>query len=129
MRTVMNNPIGWFEIYVDDMERAIKFYQEIFGVTLDRLNDPTGSNTEMWAFPSNFESYGATGALVKMDGFPAGANSTLVYYSCEDCAVEESRTERAGGKVVQTKTSIGEYGYCTTIQDTEGNTIGLHSEK
>ena len=68
----MNNPIGWFEIYVDDIERAKIFYQKIFDVSLEKLNDPTDSNTEMWSFPSDFEKYGATGALVKMEGFLAG---------------------------------------------------------
>lgn len=125
----MNNPIGWFEIYVDDMDRAKRFYQSILDVNLEKLDDPTDSNTEMWSFPSDFEKYGSSGALVKMDGFSAGGNSTLVYFSCEDCAVEESRVEAAGGKIEQTKTSIGEHGCCSLAIDTEGNMFGLHSEK
>ena len=62
-----------------------------------------------------------------MEGFPAGGNSTLVYFSCEDCAVEESRVESAGGKIQQPKMSIGEYGFITIANDTEGNMFGLHS--
>ncbi len=125
----MKNPIGWFEIYVNDMERAKNFYQSIFDITLEKLGDPTGSNVNMWSFPADFEQYGASGALVKVDDIPAGGNSTLVYFSCEDCAVEEARIENAGGKVQRSKMSLGEYGFCTLAVDTEGNMFGLHSEK
>ena len=125
----MNNPIGWFEIYVDDIERAKIFYQSIFGVNLEKLSDPTESNIEMWSFPSDFEKHGAAGALVEMEGFSAGGTSTIVYFSCEDCAIEEAKVESAGGRVEQSKMSIGEYGFCTLAADTEGNMIGLHSQK
>lgn len=121
------NPVGWFEIYVDDMARAKAFYETVLGVTLDNLLDPTDSGVEMWSFPSSMEDYGASGALVKFDGMPAGGNSTLVYFSCDDCATEEARVEAAGGKVQRPKTSIGQYGFCTLAADTEGNLFGLHS--
>jgi len=123
----MSNPIGWFEIYVDDVARAKQFYQTVIGVSLEKLGDPTNSGIEMWAFPSDQEKYGATGALVKMAGVQAGGNSTMVYFSCEDCAIEEARVESAGGKIQQAKMSIGEYGFCTMAIDTEGNMFGLHS--
>ena len=41
---------------------------------------------------------GASGALVKMEDFPSGGNSTLVYFSCADCAVEEARIVAFMGK-------------------------------
>ncbi len=122
-----NNPAAWFEIYVDEMKRAKKFYESVLAISLEKLNDPTDSGIEMWSFPSNMEKYGATGALVKMDGFAAGGNSTLVYFSCDDCAIEESRVEGAGGKIQKTKMSIGEYGFISIAIDTEGNMFGLHS--
>jgi len=124
----MNNPVGWFEIYVNDIDRAISFYQSVFEVTLEKLGDPTDENVQMWAFPSNYEEYGASGALIKADGCPAGGNSTVVYFSCADCSVEESRVEAAGGQIQRSKMSIGDYGFCTMAVDTEGNTFGLHSE-
>lgn len=123
-----NNPVGWFEIYVDDMGRAKQFYETVFGVSLEVLSDPTEDGVEMHAFPSDMENYGASGALVKLEGFPAGGNSTLVYFSCADCAVEESRVEQAGGGVDRSKMSIGEYGFITLARDTEGNMFGLHSQ-
>ncbi|MBL4832308.1 MAG: VOC family protein [Aliivibrio sp.] len=126
---MQGNPIGWFEIYVDDMERAKKFYQALLDVTLEKLESPTKMEIEMWAFPSNMESYGATGALVKMDKVKAGGNSTLVYFSCDDCAVEESRAATNGGTVQVPKMAIGEHGFISVVEDTEGNMIGLHSMK
>ena len=54
--------------------------------------------------------------------FPAGRNSVLVYFSCEDCANEESRVVGAGGKIQKEKFSIGQYGFISLVYDTEGNT-------
>jgi uncharacterized protein len=121
----MKNPAGWFEIYVQDMERAKKFYEAVFQVTLQRLEAP--AELEMWSFPSDRTAYGAGGALVKMSGVSSGGNSTLVYFSCDDCAVEQERVTGAGGKVQKPKFSIGQYGFISIVLDSEGNMIGLHS--
>ncbi len=73
------------------------------------------------------DKVGVLGALVKMDGVSSGDCSTLVYFSCVDCAVEGPRAVKAGGSMQQTKMSIGEYGFFFLIIDTDGDTIGLHS--
>ena len=122
------NPVGWFEIYVDDMERAKAFYQSVFDLTLDPLQDPIGSGVEMWAFPADMEQYGASGALVKMEGVAAGGTGTRVYFASDDCAIEESRVEAAGGRVESAKMAIGMHGFISIIIDTEGNMFGLHSQ-
>jgi predicted enzyme related to lactoylglutathione lyase len=122
--TQMSNPVGWFEIYVDDMARARQFYEAVLGVALQPLE---GAGPDMLAFPSNMEHYGVGGALVHMDGFKAGGNSTLVYFSCKDCAVEEGRVAAAGGRIQKPKMSIGQYGHISLVMDTEGNMLGLHS--
>jgi predicted enzyme related to lactoylglutathione lyase len=119
-----NNPVGWFEIYVQDLERAKKFYETVFQLKLQKLNSP---GMEMWAFPMEMERWGAGGSLVRMDGYASGGNSTLVYFSCADCAQEESRVTGAGGRIQRGKMSIGEYGFISLVFDTEGNMIGLHS--
>ena len=125
------NTVGWFEIYVDDMGRAKRFYEGVFQTELSQLKNPgTAENDiEMWAFEGDMKSYGANGALVKMSGMPSGHNSVLVYFSCEDCAIEEARVAEFGGKVERSKFSIGEYGFIAIASDSEGNTIGLHSLK
>jgi predicted enzyme related to lactoylglutathione lyase len=122
------NPVGWFEIYVQDMERAKAFYEAVFQGKLERLASPTpAAGLEMWAFPMSHEGYGAAGALAKMEGGPSGGNTTLVYFKCEDCAVEAARAAEHGGRVVKEKMSIGQYGFIALVSDTEGTMIGLHS--
>jgi hypothetical protein len=117
------NPVGWFEIYVQDMQRARSFYESIFDVKLERLNP----EVDMLVFPGSQERYGAPGALVSMPGVNSGGNSVLVYFACADCAIEAERAQAAGGKVHKPKCAIGEYGHIALVVDTEGNMIGLHS--
>jgi uncharacterized protein len=106
------HPFGWIEIYVQDMPRATAFYEAVFKTKLSPLPDPAGQIT-MMAFSMTQEDLpGASGALVKMDGFASGGNSVIPYFSCGDCAVEASRVE---------------YGHVALAVDTEGNVIGLHS--
>lgn len=90
---------------------------------------PPFPGIELWAFPVEENGCGASGALIKMEGGPSGGNSTLVYFTCEDCAVEEARVGKAGGHVEETKMSIGEYGFIALVRDPDGNMIGLHSMK
>lgn len=123
------NPVVWFEIYVDDMERATKFYEAVLGITLEQMSDPTDMSVQMKMFPGDIDARGTNGSLVKMEGMKAGGSNVIIYFGCEDCAVEESRVEAAGGKICQAKMPIGEFGFCSLVSDTEGNTIGLHSMK
>jgi hypothetical protein len=125
-RTMGRNPVGWFEIYVQDMERAKKFYETVFQVKLERLNSP---GIEMWGFPQSMERSGTSGSLVRMPGVPSGGNSTLVYFSCADCATEAGRVVKAGGGIDRAKMSIGPYGFIALAFDTEGNMFGLHSNQ
>ncbi|MDB6108659.1 MAG: hypothetical protein JWR69_409 [Pedosphaera sp.] len=120
------NPVGWFEIYVQDMERARAFYQNTFQVTLERLESP---GIELWAFPMQPDSPGCAGALAKWPGKDSGSGGTIVYFSCADCAVEAARAVQNGGRIQKDKQSIGQYGFIALVYDTEGNMIGLHSMK
>jgi uncharacterized protein len=122
------NAVAWFDIYVNDMERAVKFYQTVLEQKLEKMGDPTGE-TQMMSFPADMGSYGASGALVKAEYSNPGVGGTMVYFSSDDCVVEESRVTAAGGKVVRSKFSIGEFGWVTICEDTEGNMFGLNSMK
>jgi hypothetical protein len=119
------NPVCWFEIYVQDMARARAFYEAVLGVKLALLN-PAGP--ELWAFPQDLATHGSGGALARMEGMPSGGNSTLVYFSCADCAVEAGRVEAAGGRLLKAPFSIGQYGTIALAFDTEGNLFGLHAQ-
>ncbi|WP_107038250.1 VOC family protein [Brumimicrobium mesophilum] len=121
------NPIVWFEIYVNDMERATKFYETVLDVKLESIPSPTDDPMEMRSFPGDMEKHGCNGALVKMEGFDVGKNGTIIYFASKDCTTEENRIEKAGGKVIRPKMAIGEHGFITLFTDTEGNMIGLHS--
>ena len=83
----------------------------------------------MWSWPGDQGAYGTPGALVKMKDAPSGGLGTLVYFVCDDCAVQEAKVPTLGGKIHRKKIGIGEYGFITLAVDTEGNTIGLHSMK
>jgi hypothetical protein len=124
--SVANNVVGWFELYVADMPRAKKFYQSVFAREMSDLPS-MDSDMEMCAFAWVDNAPGAPGALVKTSKLGPGGGGTMVYFSCEDCAVEAARAVTGGGVLCQAKMSIGEYGFIAIVQDTEGNTIGLHS--
>lgn len=124
------NAVCWFEIYVNDLDRAKAFYQTVLDVELTHIDGSSmggdAPKPEMWAFPME-ERPGATGAICKMPGVEAGGNSTLVYFSCADCSVEAGRVVEAGGQLIAPKMSIGQHGFIAIAQDPDGNNIGLHS--
>lgn len=136
MATV-KNPFTWTEISVNDMDRAQKFYETVLQIEMEAL--PTPENMivdkdapdyfEMVVFPGDMTGPGSSGTLVKSNMGKPGVGGTLVYFHCDDCAVELSRVNGAGGKVIAEKMSIGEYGFCGIAEDTEGNQIGFHSLK
>jgi hypothetical protein len=84
MKCNQSNPVVWFEIYVQDMERAKAFYEAVLAVKLEKMPAPTAEceDMEMWSFPSDKDTaqttYGACGMLVKMAGVPSGCGGTLV---------------------------------------------------
>jgi len=124
---MQHNPVGWFEIYVKDMDRAVKFYQGVLGTKLDKLDQPGTGITEMRTFPMQRDGTGAAGALAKMENGPSGGNGTIVYFTCDDCAVISKRAPSNGGKIMKEKSSVGQYGYIAIVTDPDGNAIGLQS--
>jgi predicted enzyme related to lactoylglutathione lyase len=127
----MTNVVNWFEIYTSDFERAKKFYSEVFKHELKDLPMSNENHPEMEyaTFPSDANGWGASGALAKLDAVKPGYGGTLVYFSTEEINNELSRVEAAGGKIINPKMDIGEFGFIALVQDTEGNIIGLHSMK
>lgn len=122
------NAVVWFDIFVDDLERATAFYETVLGRKLEAMNDPTGE-TQMMSFPAEMSAYGAAGALTKSAHGAPGVGGTTIYFSSEDTSVEEARVVDAGGIVIRPKFSIGEFGFVTLCQDTEGNIFGMNSMK
>ncbi|NCI48611.1 VOC family protein [Sediminibacterium roseum] len=123
----MQNAISWFEIPSVDLERAQKFYETIFGVTLIPMDMP---DIKMRMFPLE-NRMGVGGAIVHSDGFhkPSATDGPLIYLNGNpDLQQVLGKVEAAGGKVIVPKTEISpEYGHMGVFIDTEGNRIGLHS--
>ncbi len=120
------NPVCWFDINVANLDRAKKFYETVFAIKLTDLPIEWGKQS---TFPFENNGANATGALVEKENYVANENNTVVYFASNDCTTEEIRIESAGGKLLKSKTPIGEFGFISIFLDTEGNTIGLHSRK
>jgi uncharacterized protein len=123
----MNNAISWFEIPATDLDRATKFYETIFGVSLIVMDLPA---IKMRMFPIK-DNMGVGGAVVSSDGFhkPSATDGPLIYLNGNpDVQGVLDKVEAAGGKIIVPKTEISpDYGYMAVFIDTEGNRIGLHS--
>jgi uncharacterized protein len=127
MVEVTHNVVGWFEIPVTDMARAIEFYEEVFQYKLE-LHE-WGPMQMAW-FPMFPTGMGSGGTLVKHPNAIPSTTGVLIYFTAfsGDVSIELARVESAGGKVVMPRTLINEdIGYMAMFLDTEGNTIALHS--
>ena len=121
-----NNPVGWFEIYVQDMGRAKAFYESVLGTQFTKLENP-GIRDPEWNYGPSHAAERQWRALAQMSGFDSDANRVLVYFGCADRAVEAAKAEKAGGRIQNPKMSMGPYGHIALVFDTEGNMVGLHS--
>ncbi|MCC6815854.1 MAG: VOC family protein [Saprospiraceae bacterium] len=126
----MKNPFTWLEIYVNDMPRAQKFYEEVLDIKMKpMLSAEDTADLEMLGFPWDPDGPNISGALCKTKYMQAGTGGTLAYFNCDDCVVELGRVVRAGGKLIKDKFQIGDFGFCGIAMDTEGNMIGFYSMK
>jgi predicted enzyme related to lactoylglutathione lyase len=123
--TLMMNAVTWFELPTRDLERAARFYETVLGCPLLRM-DFLGVPHAV--FP-NDGSPGAVGGSLIFDPLrPPTPGGAVVYLDAhgdlEGCLV---RAEKAGGRVVLPRTSIGDMGEIGAIVDTEGNHVGLQA--
>ena len=124
----MKHAISWFEIPTTDIDRAQKFYETIFGISMIPMDMP---NLKMRAFPLDNPMEGVGGTIVQTDGFhvPSATDGPLIYLDANpDVQNVLDKVEAAGGKIIVPKTNISdEYGFMGVFIDTEGNRIALHS--
>lgn len=120
----MANAVNWFEIPVNDIDRAKKFYENILGYEL-ALNEM--GPWEMAWFPMEKDGAGATGTLVKGEGYTPSNAGSMVYFSVSDIEETLTKVNENGGSTLNPKTSIGEFGFIAHFSDTEGNKVALHS--
>ena len=120
----MKNPVNYFEIPVWDIERAISFYEAVFGYTMKRT-DIDGH--EMALFPINEEAEGISGALAKGESYTPSRKGLRLYFNTADIDETLKKVLEQGGKILYPKTSVGELGWVAEFEDIEGNCIALHS--
>jgi len=123
-----HNVVGWFEIPVTDLDRAIVFYETVFDVKLELMKLP---ELEMAMFPGVENTIGSGGALVlNTKNYKPSSDGVLIYFTAfsGDVAIELARVEKAGGKILMPRTQISpEIGFMGLALDTEGNRIAFHS--
>lgn len=114
----------WFEIPVENMERAKQFYETIFGI---HLADPMAfGNSSMCFFPSDANETGATGTLIQQESYTPSYQGALIYLSVREINEITPKIVSAGGKIINEKMSIGEHGFVAHFEDSEGNRVALH---
>jgi hypothetical protein len=123
-----HNIVGWFEIPVSNLDRAVKFYEMVF---LTRLEVHDLGDLKMAWFPWKDNAPGSPGSLVYHEKFyTPSEHGVLIYMSTPSGDLNEDlkKVENAGGKVLIPRRQISEeFGYMAVFTDTEGNRIALHS--
>ena len=125
--TFNTHAINWFELPVNDFDRAMKFYETIFDY---QMPENQMGSARMGFLLYDFQNGGRGGAIVHNPEFyTPSANGTLVYLNCDpDLAEVLGKVNSAGGKIVREKMLIAPgLGYWALIVDTEGNRVALHS--
>lgn len=121
------NALNWFEIAVTDIDRAKTFYGTVFGVDMGETVDMMGM--KMAFFPANEGK--VSGGLAQSQMHTPSQAGTIVYLNANpDMGAILDKIPAAGGNVTMPKTKISDdIGYMAFFTDTEGNTLGLHSNK
>jgi len=116
--------VSWFEIPALDFQRAVKFYNHIFGIEMTQNITETSA---MAFFPV---TTGIGGAVIASHGSIPSATGPLVYLNGGyDLSNVLNKVEEAGGRVVMPKTLISkEAGYFAIFIDSQGNKLALHSK-
>ncbi|MCF8414225.1 MAG: VOC family protein [Melioribacteraceae bacterium] len=124
----MANVINWFEIPVNDIDRASKFYSTILGDGSD-LYQMEMQGIQMAFLP--MEGEGVGGALCQGEGYKPTESGALLYLNGgDDLDKPLAKVEPAGGKLIMPKTQINEeIGYMAVFVDCEGNRVAFHSSK
>ena len=122
---VDGNPIVWFELPALDLERAKAFYDSAFDVDI-RIMDL--GELRFGFFPMREGGVNATGALVHNPAmYKPSHDGALVYFAVHDIEAVLARVVAAGGKVIQHRKGVGDFGFVGFFEDSEGNRVGLHA--
>src|ERR1051325_9899154 len=122
-----SNSLNWFEIPAENLDRAKKFYENVFNVKLNPTPDMMGM--KMASFPTDMGGGKVSGAIAQSQMHKPSQTGSVIYLNANPSIDNViGRIEKAGGKVVMPKTQISpEIGYMAFFIDTEGNKVGLHA--
>ncbi|WP_298731789.1 VOC family protein [uncultured Chitinophaga sp.] len=122
------NTLNWFEIPVNDFDRARQFYSRLFDY---HMQDTLAGPNRRGFLPHDPQGGGVGGAIVQGPDYIPSQRGCLVYLNAgDDLSIVLARVTDAGGKIIQEKTPVSEeqaLGYYAIIRDSEGNHIALHS--
>jgi uncharacterized protein len=116
------NPVGYFEVPVNDLDRAVTFYERVFEVSLQR---ETVDGYAMALFPAREGAAGASGALAKGDVYVPGKAGPILYFTVASIDATLQRAQAAGARILYPKKAVGTLGSVAEIEDSEGNRIAL----
>ena len=111
-----------FEIPVRDLARAIRFYEQVFELELERASI---DGNEMALFPLDEEAPGCSGALAMGESYVPSLDGTRIYLRVGDIERALDRALGAGAKVLYPVTRVSEQIRVAEFQDPEGNRIAL----
>jgi predicted enzyme related to lactoylglutathione lyase len=113
-----------FEIHADDPERAVRFYQSVFGWQLQKWDGPM----DYWLISTGDASQpGINGGMVRRRG-PQHGDAVIAYVCTIDVPSVDTYTQKAtaaGAQVVVPKMPIPGVGHLVYCKDTEGNIFGM----
>lgn len=122
----MSHKINWVEIPVANMERAVKFYSDVFQKEMQVFEVDEQRTVALLPPGAGIdETIEPAGTLLQTANFEPGSKGTVVYFDPVDSlAAVLARVEAAGGRIAFPEFRIGN-GYLATFMDSEGNTVGL----
>lgn len=126
MQERMTNPVVHFEIPVEDMDRAVRFYEAVFGY---RLRRETVDGYPMAFFPRDDGGAGASGALAQGDVYKPAKAGPILYFDVADIDATLARATALGAAILYPKKDIGDAGFVAEIEDSEGNRIALSAAR
>jgi hypothetical protein len=109
-----------FEIPAEDIERARRFYTELFGWKIEKTEGPM----EYWLIATTDEKgeKGVGGGIMKKQHPQQAITNYIDVPSVDEYVV---KVEKLGGKVVVPKMAVPKVGYFAVCTDTENNTFAL----
>ena len=114
-----------FEIPVDDLERAQKFYKSVFGWKMESVPGieyiMIGTTpVDEKGIPKEIGSI--NGGMMKRQRPVTSPIITIMVEDIEDAMIN---VKKMGGEIVRGKMQVGEFGYAAYFKDLEGNILGL----